>query len=185
MAIVGGLDLHRNQITFDYLETETGQVSRGVIRPTTRDHLRGWLQRFQGQQASFALEATTGWRFVVEERRAAGLRAHLPIPGPCGALRDAPRPTARTPATSVSCCRPLACPSPGSHPHTSSSRAPWSACARRWSTSGGPGSSASRPCYSTTAARPAPTSRATGARLTWLDSSSLQRPDRRSSWACA
>ena len=26
MPIVGGLDIHRKQITFDYLDTETGQV---------------------------------------------------------------------------------------------------------------------------------------------------------------
>jgi hypothetical protein len=26
MAIVGGLDLHRRQITFDYLDTESGEV---------------------------------------------------------------------------------------------------------------------------------------------------------------
>jgi transposase len=35
MPIVGGLDIHRKQITFDYLDTETGQVRRGQIaRPT-------------------------------------------------------------------------------------------------------------------------------------------------------
>jgi hypothetical protein len=29
MSIVGGLDIHRKQITFDYLDTVTGQVRRG------------------------------------------------------------------------------------------------------------------------------------------------------------
>ena len=29
MPIVGGLDIHRKQITFDYLDTGTGQVQRG------------------------------------------------------------------------------------------------------------------------------------------------------------
>jgi hypothetical protein len=29
MAIVGGLDIHRKQITFDYQDTVTGQVRRG------------------------------------------------------------------------------------------------------------------------------------------------------------
>jgi transposase len=28
MHIVGGLDIHRKQITFDYLDTVTGQVRR-------------------------------------------------------------------------------------------------------------------------------------------------------------
>ncbi len=31
MPIVGGLDIHRKQITFDYLDTVTGQVQRGQI----------------------------------------------------------------------------------------------------------------------------------------------------------
>ena len=29
MPIVGGLDIHRKQLTFDYLDTVTGQVVRG------------------------------------------------------------------------------------------------------------------------------------------------------------
>jgi hypothetical protein len=31
MPIVGGLDIHRKQITFDYLDTSTGQVQRGQV----------------------------------------------------------------------------------------------------------------------------------------------------------
>ena len=31
MPIVGGLDIHRKQITFDYLDTATGEVRRGQI----------------------------------------------------------------------------------------------------------------------------------------------------------
>ena len=31
MAIVAGFDVHRRQITFDALDTETGEVSRGRI----------------------------------------------------------------------------------------------------------------------------------------------------------
>jgi hypothetical protein len=37
MPIVGGLDIHRKQLTFDYLDTSTGQVKRGQIaRPGFR-----------------------------------------------------------------------------------------------------------------------------------------------------
>ena len=43
MPIVGGLDIHRKQITFDYLDTGTGQVRRGQIAPADRAHLRAWL----------------------------------------------------------------------------------------------------------------------------------------------
>jgi hypothetical protein len=40
VSIVGGLDIHRKQITFDYLDTVTGQVCRGQISPADRVHLR-------------------------------------------------------------------------------------------------------------------------------------------------
>ena len=36
----GGLDIHRKQITFDYLVTATGQVGRSQISPADREHLR-------------------------------------------------------------------------------------------------------------------------------------------------
>jgi hypothetical protein len=48
MPIVGGLDIHQKQITFDYLDTVTGQVQRGQISPADREHLRAWLARFAG-----------------------------------------------------------------------------------------------------------------------------------------
>lgn len=91
MAIVGGFDVHRNQITFDYLETETGAVTRGEIRPATAPSLRSWLERFNGQPVAFAVEATTGWRFVVEELLAAGGEAHLAEPADTRALRGPKR----------------------------------------------------------------------------------------------
>lgn len=47
MEIIGGLDLHRKQITFDYLSIATGELSRGKIVPRDKagvpavaDHLR-------------------------------------------------------------------------------------------------------------------------------------------------
>jgi len=40
MSIVGGLDIHRKQITFDYLDTVTGEVKRGQITPAGRKHVR-------------------------------------------------------------------------------------------------------------------------------------------------
>ena len=40
MSIIGGLDIHRKQLTFDYVETETGRVERVASpRPTGI----GWL----------------------------------------------------------------------------------------------------------------------------------------------
>jgi transposase len=81
MPIVGGLDIHRKQITFDYLDTVTGQVQRGQVSPADRVHLRAWLARFAGREdVDFALEACTGWRYVAEELAAAGIVAHLAEP---------------------------------------------------------------------------------------------------------
>ena len=81
MPIVGGLDIHRKQITFDYPGTGTGQVRRGQIAPADRVHLRAWLARFAGREdAAFALEACTGWRYIAEELAAAGIAAHLAEP---------------------------------------------------------------------------------------------------------
>ena len=49
MPIVGGLDIHRKQLTFDYLDTGIGEVKRGQIAPADRAHLRAWLARFAGR----------------------------------------------------------------------------------------------------------------------------------------
>ena len=81
MPIVGGLDIHRKQITFDYPGTVTGQVQRGQISPADREHLRAWLARFAGcGDAAFAVEGCTGWRYVAEELAAAGIAPHLAEP---------------------------------------------------------------------------------------------------------
>ena len=85
--IIGGLDVHRKQITFDYVRMDTGEVKTGQIRPATREHFREWLSRFEGKEAAFALEATTGWRFVVEEIERAGFEAHLAEPAETRTLR--------------------------------------------------------------------------------------------------
>jgi hypothetical protein len=65
MEIVGALDVHRRQITYKTLALESGEVGRGRIVPATRASVRAWLERFEGVAAEFALEGTTGWRFVV------------------------------------------------------------------------------------------------------------------------
>jgi GNAT superfamily N-acetyltransferase len=81
MAIVGGFDIHRRQVTFDYLDTVTGQVRRGRISPACRETLRRWLERFAGRaDVTFAVEGCTGWLFVVEELQRAGITALLAEP---------------------------------------------------------------------------------------------------------
>ena len=44
MTMVGGFDVHRKQITFDYVDDD-GLVRVGEIRPATRKTLRSWLAK--------------------------------------------------------------------------------------------------------------------------------------------
>jgi transposase len=87
VAIVMGLDQHRAQITADWLNTETGEVSRARVTPAQRVGVRQLLGRFAGQQLEVALEATTGWRFVVEELHAVGADVHLAEPAETSSMR--------------------------------------------------------------------------------------------------
>jgi hypothetical protein len=87
LTIVMGLDQHRAQITGDWLDTETGEVKRGRVSPADRAGVRRFLERFAGQELEVALEATTGWRFVVEELRRVGAGVHLAEPAETAGLR--------------------------------------------------------------------------------------------------
>ena len=99
MDIVGGFDVHRKQITFDYMEMDTGEIHRGKIRPAHRESLRAWLEsfteQFPEQEAAIALEATTGWRYVVEELKRAGVEPHLAEPAETKSLQG-PKKRAKT-----------------------------------------------------------------------------------------
>src|SRR3954454_18497941 len=87
MAIVMGRDQHRAQIAAEWIDTDTGEVSRARIAPALRGDVRRFLERFDGQRLEVALEATTGWRFVVEELRATGAEVHLAEPAETAARR--------------------------------------------------------------------------------------------------
>jgi transposase len=87
MAIVMGLDQHRAQITAEWIDTETGEVSRSRISPAHRAGVRRFAERFGGQALEVALEATTGWRFVAEELRRVGAVVHLAEPAETAARR--------------------------------------------------------------------------------------------------
>ena len=105
MAIVMGLDQHRAQITAEWIDIETGEIKRARVSPAHRAEVRRFLAQFAGQRLEAALEATTGWRFVVEELRAIGADVRLAEPAETArgaATRSAPRPTAPTRATCAS-----------------------------------------------------------------------------------
>jgi transposase len=91
MRIIGAFDVHRKQITYKWLDKETGEVRRGHIMPALRETVREFLKPFKDLDAHFALEATTGWRFVAEELAGAGLTVHLAEPAETATLRGTKR----------------------------------------------------------------------------------------------
>src|SRR5215470_9792807 len=92
MSIVGGLDIHRQQLTFDYVDTVSGQVCRGRVVPADRAGLAAWLGRFEGVgEVVFAVQACTGWRYVAEELVAAGRCVVLAEPADTAAARGPKR----------------------------------------------------------------------------------------------
>ena len=87
MSIVMGLDQHRAQITAEWIETATSEVSRARVIPADRAAVRRFCERFAGQELEVALEATTGWRFVVEELRRVDAQVHLAEPAETSARK--------------------------------------------------------------------------------------------------
>jgi hypothetical protein len=60
VTIVMGFDQHRAQITAEWLDTSTGEISRKRIAPADRAGVRTFAARLRGQDLDVALEATTG-----------------------------------------------------------------------------------------------------------------------------
>jgi hypothetical protein len=76
------------------------------IAPAHRSELRRFLIRFAGQRLEVALEATTGWRFVVEELCAIDAERISPSrrkPRRYAGPRSARSPIASMPGTCASC----------------------------------------------------------------------------------
>src|SRR3954447_9166537 len=90
MAILAGFDVHRAQITYDALDTDTGEVLCGRMRGD-RDAVSEWMRQFAGEHVEVAVEACTGWLFVYEELAAAGAVVHLAEPVETSALRGKKR----------------------------------------------------------------------------------------------
>ena len=112
MAIGAGFDVHRAQIAFDALDTETGEVKRGRTDATPAAVDR-WAQRFAGRRIDVAVEACTGWLFVSDALVAAGAVPHLAEPvetaRAAGSQAGVRRPTAKTRSGRGSCSRRVGC----------------------------------------------------------------------------
>src|SRR5271167_121894 len=90
MTIVAGFDVHRRQITFDALDTETGELTRGRI-DATPGAVERWVACFAARDVHVALEACTGWLFVSRALEHAGATPHLAEPVETNALRGRKR----------------------------------------------------------------------------------------------
>jgi hypothetical protein len=87
MTMVGGFDVHRKQITFDYVDDDGLVRWARSVRLPARCCVVGWGKHCPEGDAEFALEGCTGWRYVVEELVAAGVGVHLGDPAETAALR--------------------------------------------------------------------------------------------------
>ncbi len=86
-----GFDLHRAQITYDALNTDSGEVGTGRIRSANRDTVRAFLARYADAPTVVAFEAMTGWRFVAEECKRAGIDVKLAGPAETRARQERKR----------------------------------------------------------------------------------------------
>ena len=93
MTIVMGLDQHRAQITAEWIDTATGEISRSRVAPAHRESVRRFLARFEGRELEVALEATA--RSRIGPARAKARRAvRLCVPHGCddsGSLKSQPK----------------------------------------------------------------------------------------------
>lgn len=111
MDIVGGLDVHRKQITFDYVEMDSAESHRGEIRPADREHLRDLLDEFterfgeQSRPPSPLRPQPAGATSSKNFRGQASRRTwqSLRTPKLCRGVRSGPRPTASMRSTSEIC----------------------------------------------------------------------------------
>jgi len=73
VSIIGGLDLHRAQITYDWIDTDTGQTRQGQLAPASREHLRTQVRLYKA-----LVDQRTAW----QQRIHAGCSATACRPSP-------------------------------------------------------------------------------------------------------
>src|SRR5205807_9929096 len=72
-------------------DPDSAASRRGKVCAADRGHLGRWLPRSPGQDAHYALEGGTGWRYVAEDISAAGQAPHLADPAEAAHLRGPKR----------------------------------------------------------------------------------------------
>jgi transposase len=79
MTVVMGLDQHRAQITAEWIDTETGEVSRSRVAPADRASVRRFLGRFSSSRDVVRYAGLDITVKQSDQRRSAG---HLSRQGP-------------------------------------------------------------------------------------------------------
>ena len=86
-----GMDVHRAQITYNALNTDSGEVRTGRVCPANRGTVRAFLAAFTAGETIVAVEAMTGWRFIAEECARAGVDVRLAEPAETRLRQDRKR----------------------------------------------------------------------------------------------
>ncbi len=84
--VYAAIDIHKSVFQVAVLDVESGQLSEQRF-PSSREELAAWARRWRGSLAAVAVEATTGWRWVVACLQANGLEVELIDPGQASALQ--------------------------------------------------------------------------------------------------
>ena len=93
MGMVGGLDLHRRQMTFDVVEVESGEEGRGRVWQPERDRFRCWGEL---PESWIPPEPVLEWR----ER----VRLYVLVSARCGVSASMPSCITSSPGVAITCC---------------------------------------------------------------------------------
>jgi transposase len=84
--VYAAIDIHKSVFQAAQLDLESGELSEQRFA-ATREALSDWAMRCRGRVATVAVEATTGWRWVVAALQEQGFDVRLVDPGQASALR--------------------------------------------------------------------------------------------------
>ena len=83
--VYAALDIHKSVFQAALLDGESGALEEQRL-PASREALEHWAMRLRGRVSAVAVEATTGWRWVVACLQAHGFEVCLVDPGQASAL---------------------------------------------------------------------------------------------------
>src|SRR5436190_15985736 len=84
--LYGAIDIHKHVFQAAVFDPASGEVVEQRF-PATRERLGDWAIEWQGRLTAVAIEATSGWRWVVRELQQQGFVVQLADPGQAVALK--------------------------------------------------------------------------------------------------